>query len=68
MEAVLKNNNIYIKAPKPRVQVVDENSSVEFVNGHYKTIDKTTYKEYSYNLDSIIDKKFKNVLWNFLFQ
>ena len=59
MEVVLKNNNIYIKAPKHRVQVVDENSSVEFVNEHYKTIDKTIYEEYSYNLDSIIDKKFK---------
>ncbi len=59
MEIVLKNNNIYIKAPKNRVQVVDENSSVEFVNEHYKTIDKTIYEEYSYNLDSIIDKRFK---------
>ncbi len=60
IQVVVKNNNIYVKAPEnQRIQVVDENSSVEFINEHYKKIDKTIYEEYSYNLDKIINKKYK---------
>ena len=59
IEIVIKNNNVYIKSHNNRIQVVDENSSVEFVNEHYKKIDKTIYEEYSYNLDKIIDPRFK---------
>ncbi len=41
IEIVLKGNNIFIKSKNNRkIEVVDENSSIEFINDHYKTIAK----------------------------
>ena len=59
IKLVIKNGNIYIKTEGKRVEVVDENSAVEFVDEHYKKIDKTIYQDYSYDLNKIIDKKYK---------
>ena len=55
----VSNNNIYINIPNRRAEIVDENSAIELVNEHYKKIDKKIYEEYSYDLDKIIDKRFK---------
>ena len=36
IDIVMKNGNIYIQSKNKKIEVVDENSSIEFVNGHYK--------------------------------
>ena len=50
--------NIYIQSEN-KVEVVDENSSIELVDDHYKKIDKSIYDEEKYNLENISDKKYK---------
>lgn len=56
---VIKNGNILIQVENRKIEVVDENSSIELINDHYKKIDKSIYEKYKYNLDEIIDKKYK---------
>lgn len=60
LNIVVKNNNIYIKGGKnDKIEVIDENSNIEFINDHYKEIDKSVYEKYEFNFDSIIDKNKK---------
>ncbi|MBP3256092.1 MAG: ABC transporter ATP-binding protein/permease [Clostridia bacterium] len=59
VKLVLKNGNIFIQAENKKIEVVDDNSGVEFINDHYKKIDKSIYEKYKYNLDEIIDNKYK---------
>ena len=59
IKLVFKNGNIYVQAENKKIEVIDENSSIELVNDHYKKLDKTIYEKYKYNLDEIIDKKYK---------
>ena len=39
--------------------MVDENSAIELIDDHYKKLDKSIYEKHKYNLDDIIDKKYK---------
>lgn len=49
LDIVLKNGNIYIKSnSNEKIEIVDENSSIEFINGKYKAIKKD---EENYNFD-----------------
>ena len=59
VKLVFKNGNVFIQAKNKKIEVVDENSSIELINEHYKKIDKSIYEKYKYNLDEIIDKKYK---------
>ena len=59
IDLVIKNGNIFIQVENRKIEVVDDNSAIELVNGHYKNIDKSIYEKYKYNLDEIIDKKYK---------
>ena len=59
VKLVLKNGNIFIQAENKKIEVIDDNSGVELINDHYKKIDKSIYEKYKYNLDEIIDKKYK---------
>lgn len=59
LQIVIKNGNIYIKSEDKKVEVIDENSSIEFVDDHYKKIDKTIYQEYNYDLSKVIKKNVK---------
>lgn len=59
IKLAIKNGNIYIQAENNKIEVVDDNSAVELVNEHYKKIDKSIYEEYKYNLDDVIDTKYK---------
>ena len=59
VKLVIKNGNIFIQAENKKIEVVDDNSGVELINDHYKKIDKSIYEKYKYNLDEIIDKKYK---------
>ena len=59
VKLVIKNGNIYIQSESNKVEVVNEDSAIELIDGHYKKIDKSIYQEYKYNLDEVIDKKYK---------
>lgn len=56
MDIVVKNGNIYIKSHSDmRVEVVDSNSAIEFVDDHYKEMDKSLYESYKFDFDKVID-------------
>lgn len=59
IKLVVKNGNIFIQADNRKIEVVDENSAIELIDDHYQKIDKSIYEKYKYNLDDIIDKKYK---------
>ena len=59
VDVVIKNGNIYIQAENRKIEVVDDNSAIELIDGHYKKIDKSIYEKYKYNLDEVSDKKYK---------
>lgn len=60
VDVVIKNGNIYIRtADGSRVEVVDAGSAIEFVDDHYKEIDKTLYENYSFDFDKVADTGIK---------
>ena len=60
LDIVLKNGNIYIKSnTKNKIEVVDEDSGVEFINDNYKKIEKKDIDKYDFDFDKIISKKEK---------
>ena len=57
---VFKNGNIYIKNKgKDKIEVVDDESNIGFINENYKKLDKSVYEKYSFDYDKIIDKNIK---------
>ncbi len=51
LNIVIKNNNIYIEnANSEKIEVVDNESSINFYNEHHKKIDKSTFDKYKFNL------------------
>lgn len=58
LEIVVKGDNIYIKGNK-KIEVVDENSSIEFINDHYKKIAKEDIEQYQFDFKNIINDNFK---------
>lgn len=60
IDVVVKNGNIYIKTKNnQRVEVVDEHSIIEFVDDHFKEMDKTLYEEYKFDFDEACDNSIK---------
>lgn len=59
VNVVIKDGNVYIEAKDKQIEVIDENSAIEFVDDHYKKIDKSIYEQYDYDLDAIGEKKYK---------
>lgn len=61
LTVVVKNNNIYIKSNTKnyKIEVVDEDSNIKFINDHYKKIDKSIYEKYEFNTNNIIKNKRK---------
>ena len=59
IQLIVKNGNIYIQSNEQKVEVIDENSSIEVLNEHYRKINKEEYEEYNYNLENIINKNKK---------
>lgn len=55
---VVNNGTIYIES-KNKVDIIDNNSSIELVNDHYKAISKDIYNEYKFDFDNIIDNNYK---------
>lgn len=57
---VVQNGNIYIEnKSKEKLELVDDDSSIEFVNDHYKKISKSIYEEYNFDFDKVINKSYK---------
>lgn len=59
IKLVIKNGNIFIQAENRKIEIVDENSAIELIDSHYQKINKSIYEKYNYNLENIIDKKYK---------
>ena len=60
IDIVIKNGNIYIKSKADRrIEVIDSNSAIEFVDDHYKEIDKSLYEEYDFDFDKVVDSEIK---------
>lgn len=60
IDIVIKNGNIYIKSREDRrIEVIDSNSAIEFVDDHYKEIDKSLYEEYDFDFDKVVDSEIK---------
>lgn len=55
IKLIVKNGNVYIESSN-KVEVIDNNSSIELVNDHYKKISKDIYQEYKFDFDKIINK------------
>lgn len=58
IKLIVKNGNVYIESTS-KVEVVDNNSSIELVDDHYKKISKNIYQEYKFDFDKIINKDIK---------
>ncbi len=60
LDIVVSYGNIYIKSrERQRVEVIDENSSIELVDDHYKRIGKEDIDKYKFDFTSIINKDIK---------
>lgn len=59
VKLVIKNGNVFVEAENRKVEVVDDNSAIELIDDHYKKIDKSIYEKYKYDLNDVIDKKYK---------
>jgi len=60
MDIVVKNGNIYIRTSSDsRIEVVDSGSAIEFVDDHYREIDKSLYEEYKFDFDEVVDSTIK---------
>lgn len=58
LNIVVKGNNIYIKSSN-KVEVVDDNSSIEFIDDHYKKIAKKDIDKYDFDFIDRINDNFK---------
>ena len=57
---VVKNGNIYIQSPEHRkLEIVDENSNIEFLDQHYKKIDQKEVEAYQFHFQEIINQNVK---------
>lgn len=56
VDIVISNNNIYIKTnDSKKIEVIDDESSIEIVNDHFKNITKEEANKYQFDFNSIIN-------------
>ena len=66
LNVVIKNNNIYIEnLSNEKIEVVDEESSIDFIDDHYKKINKETLEKYRF--DYINNSENKKVRYSSIF-
>ncbi len=58
VKMVVKNGNIYIQSDK-KIEIIDEDSSIELVNSHYKKMSRRIYENYQFNNEKIINDHYK---------
>lgn len=57
---VVKGDNIYIKtAGKDSIEIADDNSNIEFINEHYKKLEKQDADKYEFDINKLNNKKVK---------
>lgn len=57
---VVQNGNIYIEQKESnKIEIIDNDSTVELVDDYYKKIDKSIYEEYNFDFDKIVNKNIK---------
>ena len=60
LKIAVRNGNIYIQTESnQRIEVVDGSSAIEFVDDHYREIDKTLYESYDFDFDRVVDPSIK---------
>lgn len=60
VKVVIKDGNIYIQSNNnEKIEVVDGNSNIEFVDDYYREIDKKVYEDYKFDFENVIDKNIK---------
>ncbi len=60
IQIIVKNGNLYLKADNiDKVEVIDNDSSVELIDDHYKKITKEEYEKYQFKLEQFVNKKTK---------
>lgn len=60
IDIVVKKGNIYIRSnTKDKIEIVDENSSIEMIDDHYKKIDKSDFDNYKFELNKVVKKEYK---------
>ena len=59
LKIAIKNGNIYIESEDKKIEIIDDSSSIELVDDHYKKIDKTIYQQYDYNLKNVANTNIK---------
>ncbi|MBQ1812923.1 MAG: ABC transporter ATP-binding protein/permease [Bacilli bacterium] len=60
VKIVVKNGNIYIESDsKNKLEVIDNDSTLELVNDTYKKINKETYEKYNFDFNEIINNNIK---------
>lgn len=68
VDIVIKNGNYYIKTYNNFLtQIVDEDSSIEFIDEHYKTIKKDDLKDTSFDAEDIKRKRYSSIFNIFSF-
>ena len=65
LDIVVKNGNIYIKS-ESKIEVVDDNSNIEFIDDNYKKMDKKDIEKYEFNYKDVFNtslvKKYKSII------
>lgn len=60
LDIVVANGNIYIQSnTKDKVEIVDDTSSIEFIDDHYKKIAKEDINKYDFDFKNIINNNIK---------
>lgn len=64
LNIVVKNGNIYIQSnTKDKIEIVDESTSIEFIDDHYKKITSAEYENYDFHQPEFNKKlKYKSIL------
>lgn len=62
IDIVIKNGNYYIKTYDNKLtEIVDDSSSVEFINDHYKKINRNDIQNNQFKLENISKKKYTSI-------
>lgn len=60
LDIVVRGNNIYIQSDDCyKIEVIDQNSSIEMVNDHYKKLAKKDIDNYQFDFKNIINNQYK---------
>lgn len=56
LKIVVKGNNIYINSDNTKLDIISDTSSIEFIDAHYKKIEKQEIDKYNYDFSNIFNE------------